>query len=212
MFLNCSTISKVPPMWYCVNITTFGFGLNNCSPLSWQSPLVRCRGFRRKFSFADASAKMKPGLTVTKRLEGVDASQTWSEIDGSEFMVRCGPDYEKNGNKAPSGPAFYDVVSVDCIDSGSSLQSHVAQRMELPEAPAAAEVAPLPPLFIINWQLPYNAPALGGSKKAEKAPGSNLIIVCRLAEHTITMLKLVCIMAPCQKKMKDAHAVQQELI
>lgn len=141
------------------------------------------------FSFADASAKLKPGLTVTKRLEGVDASQTWSDVDASGFSVRTGPDYKKNGNKAPSAAAFYDIVAVDCIDSGNSLQSHVAQRMELPEAPPAADVAPLPPLFIVNWQLPYNAPALSGAKKAEKAPGSNLIIVCRIAPHTVEMLK-----------------------
>ena len=48
--------------------------------------------------------------TVSKRIEGVDASQTWSPTDASVFPVRCGPDYKKNGQKAPSAAALYDVV------------------------------------------------------------------------------------------------------
>jgi len=141
------------------------------------------------FSFADAATKLKPGNTVSKRIEGVDASQTWSPTDASKFSVRCGPDYKKNGTKAPSAAAFYDVVSVDIIDSGSTLQTHVAERMDLPEAPPQAECGPLPPLFIVNWQMPYNAPAIQGAKKVEKAPGSNAIIVCKISAATLEEVK-----------------------
>ena len=141
------------------------------------------------FSFADAASKLTPGNTVSKRIEGVDASQTWSPTDASVFPVRCGPDYKKNGQKAPSAPALYDVLSVDIIDSASTLQSHVAERMALPEAPPVAECGPLPPLFIVSYQMPYNAPALQGAKKVEKAPGSNVIIVCKISAATLEEVK-----------------------
>lgn len=33
--------------------------------------------------------------------------------DRTVFRVRTGPDYKKNGEKAPSAPTLFDVVGVD---------------------------------------------------------------------------------------------------
>jgi hypothetical protein len=38
---------------------------------------------------------------------------TWSSCDASSFQLRCGPNYKKNQKKAPSPPAFYELVGVE---------------------------------------------------------------------------------------------------
>jgi hypothetical protein len=42
--------------------------------------------------------------------------QTWSTGEGTEFNVRCGPNYKKNGKKALGGPCFYELVGKNYID------------------------------------------------------------------------------------------------
>lgn len=54
----------------------------------------------------------------------------WSDADGETFELRIGPDYGKFGKKAPSGPALYDCVAVDVIQSSTTKRiSHIATQV-----------------------------------------------------------------------------------
>ena len=37
-------------------------------------------------------------------------SHSFSDCDPSSFSLRVGPNYAKNGNKAPAGPSLYEVI------------------------------------------------------------------------------------------------------
>jgi hypothetical protein len=60
-------------------------------------------------------------------------TQTWSHGDGTEFQVRCGPNYKKHGKKEPSSRCFYELVGtrllalplLHVVGSSAFLHSHV---------------------------------------------------------------------------------------
>lgn len=40
-------------------------------------------------------------------------ANTWSQVDASSFQLRTGPDYQRNKEKAPSGPAYYEIIGAE---------------------------------------------------------------------------------------------------
>jgi hypothetical protein len=105
---------------------------------------------------------------------------TFEETAGSSFSVRIGPNYPKNGNKAPSIESMYDLASVDVFKTPHCV-THLGQRLRLPTplsqdaagTDAAAGGASsstglrLPPVLLISVALPQEAPGvLTGNQEA----------------------------------------------
>jgi len=105
---------------------------------------------------------------------------TFEETAGSSFSVRIGPNYPKNGNKAPSIESLYDLASVDVFKTPHCV-THLGQRLRLPTSlpqDAAATDADaggasastglrLPPVLLISVALPQEAPGvLTGNQEA----------------------------------------------
>eukprot|EP00937_MAST-01D_sp_MAST-1D-sp2_P005265 g5265.t1 len=121
-------------------------------------------------------------------------SDTWSDIAASEYKVRMGPRYKKAGRKEPSLASFYEVVGAEhvsrsCVFCTAQLPpdgqcvSHVAQQgLRLPSAPNPAECGLLPPLLVINFQLPYKAPLAKGDVNADR--GGCFVYILRIKEAT----------------------------
>lgn len=63
---------------------------------------------------------------------------TWCDGDACEHAVRCGPNYKKNGKKAPSAPALYECYGVDFFWSTERVD-HAIERFKIraPPAPSA---------------------------------------------------------------------------
>lgn len=118
-------------------------------------------------------AKPRAGSSC-KRLPDVGASAggqgqgfAWKPADPASFMVRS-RDYMRTRIKEPSEGSIYQLIGMDMYSFDFKLY-HIAQHVELPPVPRlgpGAEVLPkdqrLPPLLIMNLQLPLYAPTMFG--------------------------------------------------
>ena len=97
------------------------------------------------------------------------AACMWEEADATTFPVRS-KNYMQSKTKENAAGSIYKLVGVDMYSFDFKLY-HIAQHIDLPQpptlGPAALALPPhqqLPPLLIINLQLPTYAPSMfGGS-------------------------------------------------
>ncbi len=127
-------------------------------PVDVQSP----RNFRAGSSFRHVDT-ITSGDNKDKqsREEGSVKSDaynnTWKPIPASEFSLRVGPNYNKTGTKAPSGPSLYELVGIDCIQSSLRIDD-IGSKVQFPEdwKNAVSNHPHVPPVFIVNAQIPSN--------------------------------------------------------
>lgn len=100
--------------------------------------------------------------------EGADqTAAAWEPAEGSCFQVRS-HNYMRSKVKEKSGPCMYRLVGVDVYTFDFKL-FHIAQHVQLPEVPRLGPEAlalppdqQMPPLLIINLQLPWYPATLFG--------------------------------------------------
>jgi hypothetical protein len=133
--------------------------------------------------FDGAGGGIPAGLSLPCH-EEEEFKQSWCVGDGSRFNVRCGPNYKKNGTKAPSAQPFYQCIGIDIFGSPEKID-HMSERVQLPPVPEGATGLALPPFFVVNVQMPWNAPSLKG-----KTPpvGSSFVYYFVLTPDTVQML------------------------
>ena len=109
----------------------------------------------------------------------------WAEVSGETFQVR-GQDYMRSRRKEGSGASIYRFLGADLFAFERKIY-HIAHHIDLPPSPtlgAACEALPaeerLPPVMIINLQLPSYAPTLFG--KHHDGPGFSLVLYFALPE------------------------------
>lgn len=79
---------------------------------------------------------------------------------GSSFDVRIGPNYPRNGKKAPSLDSLFDLVSVDLFTT-DQCALHLATRIKLPPPlPSDTKGPELPQLLLVTVQVPQDAPGI----------------------------------------------------
>ena len=91
---------------------------------------------------------------------------------GERFRLRCGPNYKKNGKKAPSEEPLYELVGLDLMRTKRPLK-HVGEKIELPPMLQGVDEeelgrSPLPRLFIVNTVIPMEAPSLFGASTCKE--------------------------------------------
>ena len=134
----------------------------------------------------------KPTLGTTLAQHSLGAAvgpapqNTWSRGVGTSFNVRCGPNYKKNGKKAPSAEEMYETLSLDLVRAERKLEGFQAS-CDLPEGWWGAEQeaacrGPLPPLLVINVQVPFGAPKMMGS--SDDTSGISIVVVMRIKPST----------------------------
>jgi hypothetical protein len=131
---------------------------------------------------ASGGETYKAGASLPQRPAGSTGDKhAWCEVEGSNFRVRCGPNYPKNGKKDPSGPALAKVVAMDLLytkQKVTNLMSH--GHIELPE-PTPGWSEAYPELFIINQMLPLHyVNSLWPSAEQTEGETMNLILYARL--------------------------------
>ena len=107
------------------------------------------------------SAKLLPvGSTIPKNTQ---QPHSYANSDSSIFKLRIGPNYKKNKQKGPSGPALYELHSMDFIYADSALK-RTADKFVIPTIPGVTDISTehshIPPLLIINTWLPGEEPSL----------------------------------------------------
>jgi len=87
------------------------------------------------------------------------------EGTGTDFNVRTGPNYRKNGIKVPSQPHLYHPVSIDVLKHDEII-FHSAAHLTLPPPPdgkRSANTCGLPRRLVINMIFPQEGPSLFSS-------------------------------------------------
>jgi hypothetical protein len=131
--------------------------------------------------------KPAAGSSFRRKTEQEREAQTaaaWEPADGRTFMVRS-LNYMRTKVKEPSEDCIYRLLGVDVYHFDFKL-FHIAQHVQLPAAPTlgpAAQALPrdqqLPPLLIINLQLPWYPASLFGSNDGD---GYSLVYYFALPE------------------------------
>jgi|LauGreDrversion4_2_1035121.scaffolds.fasta_scaffold17063_4 hypothetical protein len=108
---------------------------------------------------------------------------TFSMCDNGRFNVRIGPDYPRNGMKAPSLSALYEAVGVDVL-RGNRILSNVAPHLMFPPVPDYYDPAcKLPALLVVNTQLPLALPSLFTA--SENDPGWSCVGYFMIKKETV---------------------------
>jgi len=97
--------------------------------------------------------------------------------------VRVGPDYPRNGLKAPSLSTLYDPVGVDVL-RGDKIINNIAPHLMFPPVPEYYDPAcKLPALLIVNTQLPLAMPSL--FSPSENDPGWSCVGYFMIKKETV---------------------------
>lgn len=123
-------------------------------------------------------ARPKAGGSFTRRTPDLDeasAACAYEPVEASAFQVRS-LDYMRSGKKEASNSSIYRLLGVDMFTFDRKAY-HIAQHVELPnpEVSTSGNVLDshgIPPLLIINLQLPMYAPSIFGKNDG---PGHSLV-------------------------------------
>jgi len=150
-------------------------------------------------SKATGSELKSPGTTI-KQVFGTpsnEAAHTWCRCDATTFNVRQGPNYNKFKKKTPSGDAFYEPFAMDTFCARKKID-HIAKFLALPSvAGINTNNAYVPPIFIIQMQMPTDPPPLFGS--VEDGPGWAVVLYFRITDATCQALKDLSTASPALK-------------
>ncbi|KAK9808688.1 hypothetical protein WJX72_001980 [[Myrmecia] bisecta] len=140
-----------------------------CMQLFSHSSLGHKRYLRTVRPLAGTSFKHKD---LAAALDAGTERECWEASDATTFMVRS-QDYMRTRIKEPSAPALYRLLNVDIYSFDFKL-NHIARHVKLPEAPRLGPEAlalppdqQLPPLLIINIQIPTYPASLFGAQDGE---------------------------------------------
>jgi len=122
--------------------------------------------------------------------EDEDKSGVWRGCSASTFSLRIGPDYSRNKKKGPSADALMELVGVDLVRAPSRIDLIGSKLTLPPEFLTVSGVEgqetgdPLvPPLFIVNCQVPSEFPTSLFSEVTD-GPGWSIVYYFRMTSST----------------------------
>jgi len=107
-------------------------------------------------------------------LAGGCPAEFWRHGDATAFKVRTGPLYKRQGLKAPSKAAMYELITVDLVKLNGKLAS-AGHHVKMPSPLEGGADGPLSPILAINLQMPLTAPAAFGGDDTGTEPTFSII-------------------------------------
>ena len=184
----------------------------------------KARAAAKKQTFAEPTAttisptkkkkgsKLMPlGSTIPKN---TSQPHSYGLTNPTLFNLRIGPNYKKNKLKAPSGPALYELHSMDFLYGDAPLK-HVSDKFVIPSIPGVTDIstghAHIPPMIIVNTWLPGEEPALFAKNTDGESYSIPMVFVIK--KDTLDQLKDLNSASPavklwsewCRKAENDAE-------
>jgi hypothetical protein len=120
------------------------------------------------------------------------APHTYGNADPECFRLRVGPNYRKNRTKAPSGPALYDLLSVDFLYADAPLRN-ASDKFRIPRIPGITDVNTghdhIPPMLIVNTWLPGEEPSMFAKGGADGGDTYCIPMIFVLSSSTLEQLR-----------------------
>lgn len=130
---------------------------------------------------------------------------SYGQTNAPTFNLRVGPNYKKNKQKAPSGPALYDLYSMDFLYDNTPLKN-VSDQFRIPVIPGITDVstghAHIPPMLVINTWLPGEEPSMF-AKSSGDGDTYSIPMVFVLSKNTLEELKDIETASPGVKLLSE---------
>lgn len=151
------------------------------------------------------------GQTIPK---GTSQPHSYGASDASLFSLRVGPNYKKNKQKAPSGPALYELHSMDFLYADAPLKQ-TSDKFKVPHIPGVTDISTghkhIPPMLVINTWLPGEEPSMFAKNTDCETYSIPMVFV--LTKDTLAQLKDIDNASPgvklwsewCRRAEKDAE-------
>ena len=161
------------------------------------------------------------GTTIPRAARDVKQAHSWYPGDATTHVVRCGPNYKKNGKKAPSSPALYESIGVEFLAHDSCVVD-VGSRLQLPalsdDPEPGLDGGPLPRIFVVNFSLPTESAAFLSPPRDGRTV--SLVLIFRVtseaqraardlgsASPAVRLLARYCAEAPRQRALQERFKV-----
>jgi len=135
---------------------------------------------------AGESLKQAVELTAEQRASEVPvptAPHTWANGCGKHFSVRA-KGYKTHKKKTFSGDPLYNCVAVDFVKVEARV-NHMAADYILPEPTVQFSHPKVPQFFVVNAQLPTDAPTMMGEADG---PGFQVVLYFEISQETANEL------------------------
>lgn len=151
------------------------------------------------------------GSTIPKN---TSEPHSYGPTDSTIFNLRIGPNYKKNKQKAPSGPALYELHSMDFLYGDGPLKN-ISDKFVIPTIPGVTDISTghlhIPPMIIINTWLPGEEPSLFAKNTDGETYSIPMVFV--ITKDTLDQLKDLSSAGPavrlwsewCKKAESDAE-------
>ena len=130
--------------------------------LDWELAMLKIRAdTTRKEELKNPKEKPMAGSTISRVSilpPNEQIKNSWSECLHSTFNCRIGPNYGWNGKKAPSPPSLMNCIGMEFIKCDKRIDN-IASKVKIPdEWIIETNNKLIPPLFIVNVQIPAENP------------------------------------------------------
>jgi hypothetical protein len=129
-----------------------------------------------------------------------NATNVWRKGDDGRFRVRIGPNYKKNGKKAPSSQSLYELIAVDLIQSDKRM-TDFSQYLRYPSLDLDTHHEGVPQLFIVNGSLPMETPSM--MSPASDGKTLNVLFYFAIRPSTCEALANLATAPPAVKLLKE---------
>jgi len=183
--------------------------------LDWEAAMLKIRAdTSRKEELKNPKEKPIAGNTISRVqtvLPNEQIKNTWSECIHSTFNCRIGPNYGWNGKKAPSPPSLMNCIGMEFIKCDKRVDN-IGSKVKIPdEWIIETNNKLIPPLFIVNVQIPAENP-VSIFQEVNDGTGYSLVYYFQLKQEIAESYKDLTTATPAARLFADYCMNAPELI